>query len=75
MSRRADSLLILCLLGLLSGTPAVTAQAVQEPAAPLAVSPEQLKAAIDKLGDAVKEVMEKACPEPPYRERLGLQVK
>ena len=53
MSRRADSLSILCLLALLSA-PSVRAQAgqpVQEPAAPQAVSPEQLKTAIDKLGD------------------------
>ena len=56
MSRRADSLSVLCLLGLLGllSAPFVKAQAgqaVQEPAAPQAVSPEQLKGAIDKLGD------------------------
>jgi hypothetical protein len=30
---------------------------------------------LDKLGDAVKEVMERAGPEPAYRERLGLEAK
>ncbi len=30
---------------------------------------------LDRLGDAVKEVMEKAGPEPAYRDRLGLQAK
>jgi len=48
---RADALLILGLLGLLAGVPAVDGQGVQEPAAPQAVSADQLKAAIDKLGD------------------------
>jgi HEAT repeat protein len=53
MSRRADSLSVLCLLGLLSApfVKAQAGQAVPEPAAPQAVSPEQLKGAIDKLGD------------------------
>ena len=49
-SPRADSLLILCILGILV-VPAVAGQGVQEPAAPQAVSADQLKAAIDKLGD------------------------
>src|SRR3984893_1013537 len=40
--------LICCVLGVLSGGTAATAQ---EPSAPQAVSPAQLKAAIDKLGD------------------------
>ena len=51
MSRRADSLLIICFLVLMGAAPIVNAQGVQEPSAPQAVSPEQLKAAIDKLGD------------------------
>ena len=51
MSRRADSLLILCFLVLMGGVSIVDAQGVQEPSAPQAVSPEQLKTAIDKLGD------------------------
>ena len=51
MSRRADSLLFLCLLCLLAGVAAVKGQVTQEPAAPQAVSADQLKAAIDKLGD------------------------
>jgi HEAT repeat protein len=40
--------LVCCVLGVLSGGTAATAQ---EPSAPQAVSPAQLKAAIDKLGD------------------------
>lgn len=51
MSRRADSLSIICCLVLMGGASIAAAQGVQEPAAPQAVSPEQLKAAIDKLGD------------------------
>jgi len=51
MSRRADSLLVLCFLVLMGGASIVNAQGVQEPSAPQAVSPEQLKTAIDKLGD------------------------
>src|SRR5579862_8635906 len=39
---------ICCLVGVLSGA---VAAAAQEPSAPRAVSPAQLKAAIDKLGD------------------------
>jgi HEAT repeat protein len=39
---------VFCVLGVLSGATAATAQ---EPSAPQAVSPQQLKAAIDKLGD------------------------
>src|SRR3954470_1130086 len=48
---RADALLILCVLGVLGGAPLVYGQGAQEPAAPQAVSADQLKAAIDKLGD------------------------
>jgi HEAT repeat protein len=51
MSRRADSLLIFCFLVLMGAAPIANAQGVQEPSAPQAVSPEQLKTAIDKLGD------------------------
>lgn len=52
MPRRADFLLLLCALSVLSGDPAVGAlQTAQEPAVPQAVSVEQLKAAIDRLGD------------------------
>jgi HEAT repeat protein len=51
MSRRADSLPIICFLVLMGGASVANAQGVQEPAAPQAVSPEQLKTAIDKLGD------------------------
>ena len=51
MSRRSDSLSIICFLILMAGASIATAQGVQEPSAPQAVSPEQLKAAIDKLGD------------------------
>src|ERR1700720_338745 len=40
--------LVCCVLGVLSGGTAATAQ---EPSAPQPVSPAQLKAAIDKLGD------------------------
>ena len=48
MPRRTDSLLGLCVLGVLwGGLPAVA----QEPSAPQAVSADQLKAAIGKLGD------------------------
>jgi HEAT repeat protein len=50
MSRRAESFLILCILGLLVA-PGVHGQGTPEPAAPQAVSADQLKAAIDKLGD------------------------
>jgi HEAT repeat protein len=48
MRRRADLLLIPCVIVLLGGA---LRAAAQEPNAPQAVSPEQLQAAIDKLGD------------------------
>jgi HEAT repeat protein len=60
MRRRADLRLavlvgVLCVMGGLpdawAQAPAVQASAAQEPAAPQTVSAEQLKAAIDKLGD------------------------
>lgn len=53
MRRRTNSLVILCILCVLHGARAAVAQqaAAQEPSAPQAVSADQLKAAIDKLGD------------------------
>lgn len=48
MRRRADLLLLLCVLGVIGGA---RRAAAQEPNAPQAVSADQLKAAIDKLGD------------------------
>src|SRR5438034_11749994 len=48
LRRRIDSLLILCVFGVLCS--GLRAEA-QEPSAPQAVSTDQLKAAIDKLGD------------------------